>query len=110
MDLLYLLGVPLITSVALLFARNVRSVKLVSLVGATIQFVLAFFLLFAFRQERLHGNFDDMIFQSNYAWFSSLNINFHVGVDGISVAMIMLTAFVVLAGVLVSWNIQKMTK
>src|SRR6266498_556835 len=110
MNLLYLLGVPLITSIALLFARNGKSVKLVSLVGASIQFVLALFLLYAFRQERIRGNFEDMIFQQNYSWFSSLHINFHVGVDGISVAMIMLTAFVVLAGVLVSWNIQKMTK
>ena len=110
MNLLYLLGVPLITSVALLFARNVKGVKVISLVGATIQFLLAFFLLFAFRRERLQGNFEDMIFQRNYSWFPSLNINFHVGVDGISIAMILLTAFVVLAGVLVSWNVQKMTK
>src|SRR6187401_2700414 len=42
--------------------------------------------------------------------FRAWNINLHLGVDGISIAMILLTAFVVLAGVLVSWNIQKMTK
>jgi len=110
MNLLYLLGVPLITSVALLFARNVKSVKLISLIGSTIQFALAFFLVYAFRQERILGNAEDMLFQKNYQWFSSLNINFHIGVDGISIAMILLTAFVVLAGVLISWNIQKMTK
>jgi NADH-quinone oxidoreductase subunit M len=110
MNLLYLLGVPLVTSVALFFARNMKGVKVISLIGATIQFVLAFFLLYAFRQERILGNPDDMLFQQNYPWFSSFNIKFHVGVDGISIAMIMLTAFVVLAGVLVSWNIQKMTK
>ena len=110
MNLLYLLGVPLITSVALLFARNVKSVKLISLIGSTIQFALAFFLVYAFRQERILGNAEDMLFQKNYQWFSSLNINFHIGVDGISIAMILLTAFVVLAGVLISWNIKKMTK
>jgi NADH-quinone oxidoreductase subunit M len=110
MNLLYLLGLPLITAVALLLASNVKGVKLISLIGASIQFVLALFLLYSFRQERLQGNFEDMILQQKYAWFPSLNINFHVGVDGISVAMIMLTAFVVLAGVLISWNVQKMTK
>jgi NADH-quinone oxidoreductase subunit M len=110
MNLLYLLGIPLITSVALLFAKNGKAVKTISLAGASIQFVLALFLLYAFRQERIEGNFEDMVLQQNYHWFSSLNINFHIGVDGISVAMIMLTAFVVLAGVLVSWNVQKMTK
>jgi NADH-quinone oxidoreductase subunit M len=110
MNLLYLLGLPLITAVALLFASDGKRVKLISLIGASIQFVLALFLLYSFRQERLQGNFEDMILQQKYAWFPSLNINFHVGVDGISVAMIMLTAFVVLAGVLISWNVQKMTK
>jgi NADH-quinone oxidoreductase subunit M len=110
MNLLYLLGLPLITAVALLFASDAKRVKLISLIGASIQFVLALFLLYSFRQERLQGNFEDMILQQKYAWFPSLNINFHVGVDGISVAMIMLTAFVVLAGVLISWNVQKMTK
>lgn len=109
MNLLYLLAIPLLTSVALLFAKNVKAVKVISLIGATIQFVLAFALLFAFRNERI-TNPGDFLFQQNYQWFSSLNINFHVGVDGISVAMILLTAFVVLAGVLISWNIQKMTK
>lgn len=110
MNLLLLLGIPLITSVALLFARNAKSIKTTSLVGATIQLILSFVLLFAYRNERISGNTEQMLFQQNYNWFSSLNINFHVGVDGISVAMIFLTAFVVLAGVLVSWNIQKMTK
>jgi NADH-quinone oxidoreductase subunit M len=51
-----------------------------------------------------------MLFEQNYALFTSWNINFHLGVDGISVAMILLTSFVLIAGVLVSWNIEKMTK
>ena len=56
------------------------------------------------------GNTAQMLFEQNYTWFAPLNINFHVGVDGISIAMILLTAFVVIAGVLVSWNMEKMTK
>ena len=51
-----------------------------------------------------------MLFETQYNWFPSWNISFHLGVDGISVAMILLTAFVVIAGVLVSWNVTKMTK
>src|SRR4029079_17407987 len=104
------LGVPLITAAALLFAKNVKAVKVISLAGSTIQFLLAFALLFVYRSERAAGNAEQMLFQQNYNWFPSLNIHLHVGVDGISVVMIMLTAFVVLAGVLISWNVQKMTK
>ncbi len=51
-----------------------------------------------------------MLFEQQYNWFPAWNISFHLGVDGISVAMILLTAFVVVAGVLVSWNVTKMTK
>ena len=72
--------------------------------------VLAFVLLFAFRNERAAGNTAQMLFEQNYNLFPAWHINFHLGVDGISVAMILLTAFVVIAGVLVSWNIEKMTK
>ena len=110
MNLLILLAIPLLTTVVLLVPRNAIGVKVVSLTGAVIQFLFAFILLFSYRSERAAGNTDQMLFQQNFSWFSQLHINFHVGVDGISVAMILLTAFVVLAGVLVSWNIQKMTK
>ena len=110
MNLLILLAIPLLTALALLFPRNANGVKWMSLAGATVQFIIAFILLFSYRSERAGGNTDQMLFQQNFSWFSQLHINFHVGADGISIAMILLTAFVVLAGVLVSWNIQKMTK
>jgi len=110
MNLLILLAIPLLTALALLFPRNTNGVKWMSLAGATVQFIIAFILLFSYRSERAGGNTDQMLFQQNFSWFSQLHINFHVGADGISIAMILLTAFVVLAGVLVSWNIQKMTK
>ena len=110
MNLITLILTPLITAVAVLFARNASQVKWVSLVGALGQFVLSFLLLFSYQQERLAGNKVQMLFEQKYDWFPSWHISFHVGVDGISVAMILLTAFVVLAGVLVSWNVEKMTK
>jgi NADH-quinone oxidoreductase subunit M len=72
--------------------------------------VLAFVLLVLFRDQRLEGNTAQMLFETQYNWFPAWNISFHLGVDGISVAMILLTAFVVIAGVLVSWNVTKMTK
>ena len=110
MNLILLILIPLLTAVAVMLMRNATQVKWTALIGATIQFVLAFVLLFAFRHERAAGNIDQMLFQQQYNWFPSWHISFHLGVDGISVAMILLTAFVVIAGVLVSWNVTKMTK
>lgn len=43
-------------------------------------------------------------------WFASLGIQYLVGVDGISVAMLILTAVIIFAGVLASWNVAERGK
>lgn len=110
MNLSLLILEPLITAIAVLLMRNQQQVKWLALLGATVQLVLVFVLLFAYRNEVASGNAEQFLFQQQYDWFPSWHISFHLGVDGISIAMILLTAFVVVAGVLVSWNIEKMTK
>ena len=110
MNLTLLILLPLVTAVLILLMRNGEQVKWTALIGSVAQFVLAFVLLFVFRSERLGGNEAQMLFELQYTWFPAWHISFHLGVDGISVAMILLTSFVVIAGVLVSWNVTKMTK
>ena len=110
MNLLLLIILPTLTALAILLMRNATQVKWIALAGSTLQFIMAFALLLLFRNERIAGNNSQMLFELQYNWFPAWNISFHLGVDGISVAMVLLTAFVVLAGVLVSWNITKMTK
>lgn len=110
MNLTLLILLPLLTAVSILLMRNAQQVRWAALVGSMLQLVLAFVLLFAFRDERVAGNESQMLFELQYNWFPALHISFHLGVDGISVAMVLLTAFVVIAGVLVSWNVTKMTK
>ena len=110
MNLLLLIGTPLLTALLVLLSRNKQQVKWISLIGSVVQLALAFFLLMAYRNERAAGNMDQMLFDQSFKLFPSFGIYFHLGVDGIAIAMILLTAFVVIAGVLVSWNIEKMTK
>jgi NADH-quinone oxidoreductase subunit M len=110
MNLLLLIIIPLLTALVVLLSRNTQQVRWISFVGSTVQLTMAIALLFAFRNERATGNTDQMLFEQQYNLFPTWHITFHLGVDGISIAMILLTAFVVIAGVLVSWNVQKMTK
>src|SRR5665647_3094709 len=110
MNLTLLILVPLITAVAVLLMRNKQQVKWIALAGATVQLALALVLLFTYRNEVASGDNAQFLFQQQYEWFPSWHISFHLGVDGLSVTMVLLTAFVVIAGVLVSWNIEKMTK
>jgi NADH-quinone oxidoreductase subunit M len=110
MNLLLLIGIPLLTAVAVLLSRNKQQVKWISLAGSVTQLVLSLLLLMAFNEQRSAGNTAQMLFEQNHVLFPAWHINFHLGVDGISIAMILLTSFVLVAGVLVSWNVEKMTK
>lgn len=110
MNLIYLILLPLLTALLVLLARNAAQVKIIALLGSVAQLALSIVLFFFYRTEVASGNNSQMFFEKKYDWFSSWNISFHLGVDGISIAMILLTAFVVVAGVLVSWNVAKMTK
>src|SRR5690349_1600849 len=110
MSLSLLIILPLITAIALLFSNGLRQVRVMALSGAVIQLMLSFFLLFTYWQQRSAGNSAAMLFEEDYVWFAPLNIHYHVGADGISIAMILLTAFVTVAGILVSWSMEKLSK
>lgn len=110
MNLSLLIILPLLTAVAILFSKGLKQVRTISLLGATAQLGLSFALLSAYSQQRAAGNTAQMLFEYSYTWFKPLNINYHVGVDGISISMILLTAFVVIAAVLVSWTVEKLSK
>lgn len=49
---------------------------------------------------------DALAFEQRVVWVQSLGIAYHVGVDGVSAPMVLLTGMVAVAGVLISWNIQ----
>lgn len=105
-----LIATPLLTAIAVLLCRDKAQVRWTALAGSLAQLGIAFFLLYSFNSERAGGAMAQVLFEDNYRLFSTPRINFHFGVDGLSVIMILLTSFVVMAGVLVSWNIEKMTK
>jgi NADH-quinone oxidoreductase subunit M len=109
MNLSLLILLPFLTSVAILPLKGLKQVRVVALVGSALQLILAFALLYFYLHERASGNTSTMLFEDNHTWYAPLHINYHIGVDGISIAMILLTAFVVLAGVLVSWNVEKLS-
>ncbi len=110
MNLLLLILVPLATAIAVLLMPNKTAVRWMALLGAAAQLVLSIGLYSQYRTARHLGEKANVLFEQRFNWFPNWNISFHIGVDGIAVAMILLTAFVVIAGVLVSWNIEKMTK
>jgi NADH-quinone oxidoreductase subunit M len=53
---------------------------------------------------------EGLAFEEHYTWIESLGIAYHVGVDGLSAPMVLLTGMVAVAGVLISWNIEDRTR
>jgi NADH-quinone oxidoreductase subunit M len=110
MNLHLIVIAPVVTALFILFLKELRQVRMVALLGAVFQLVLSFLLLSTFCNERAAGNTAPMLFYHSVEWFSPLGIAFTTGIDGISLSMILLSAFVVLAGVLVSWKMEKMSR
>ncbi|MDP2721849.1 MAG: NADH-quinone oxidoreductase subunit M [Bacteroidales bacterium] len=98
--------VPVLTIFAIVFTKNMKQTRLVSAIGMGVQLILAIALVFMYLAEREAGNTAEMVFSHSYVWFESLNIQYIIGVDGISVAMILLAAIVVLTGIFASWQVD----
>jgi len=110
MNLSLLVVLPLLSGIAILFCSSTRTIRAVAFTASILQIFAAAFLIYAYMQARAAGNTSAMLFEYTHAWFASLNIQYHTGVDGISIAMIALTALVVQAGILISWQQERMTK
>src|SRR5580704_14980541 len=109
-NLSILLIIPLVTAIFVMLCKTPSQVRWIALFGSIAQLVYASVIMYAYIADRAAGNTAQMLYQSRYSWFIGLNIEYYVGVDGISIAMIMLTAVVVMTGILISWNINKLTK
>lgn len=111
MDLLSLFVIiPVITVIAIMLVKNPMQTRLISAIGMGVQLLLAAYLIYAYFAERNAGNMAEMLFMKDVIWYEALNIHYTVGVDGISVAMIALTAIVVFAGVFASWKVDFLPK
>lgn len=110
MDILSLfVVVPVLTIIALVFTKGLKQARLVSMVGSLIQLGMVINLVFAYFKERAIND-DIMVFTKDVVWFKQFNIHYAIGVDGISVALLLLTAIVVLAGVFISWKMSDLPK
>ncbi len=98
--------VPLAMLLALFACKNIRQIRAVMVTGASVLVLLATVLTVLFFQERAISA-AEMLFVSDIIWYPALNIHYSVGVDGISVAMIALSAVIVFTGVFSSWNMVK---
>jgi NADH-quinone oxidoreductase subunit M len=110
--------VPFITALACLPIRtdDHRSIKFISLIGNAINLLLVTILTFKFINVSAVNPVADgalsSLFHFTYKvdWLTMMNIEYNIGVDAISVLMMLLTAIVIFCGVLASWNVNNQAK
>ena len=102
--------IPVLMLLGLWFAKNLGQVRGVMVAGASALLILAIWLTVTFIQMRHAGNTDPMLFTYSAPWFAPLNIAYSVGVDGISVVMILLSAIIVFTGTFASWQAMSQHK
>ena len=102
--------IPLIMLLALWASRNLRQTRSVMVVGSSLLLLLAIYLTTDFIAQRGAGADAEFLYAASWQWYAPMNICYSIGVDGISVAMILLSAIIVFTGTFASWRLQPMTK
>ena len=102
--------IPLLMMAGLALSKEMKQIRAVAVIGSSLQLVLSFVVLFLFWGARAAGNAAGMLFVADTVWYAPLGIHYTVGVDGVSVAMLVLSAIIVFAGVFASWKIEPLPK
>ena len=92
---------PLLSVAALLFLRSQDRVwvRRIALAASLAEFVVSLLLLPGFQSGTSQFQFEEF-----YSWIGAANIHYHVGVDGISLFLVLLTTFLTPIAILCSWN------
>ena len=101
---------PLVMMLGLWLARSPRQVRAVMATGSSLLLVLAVALVVRYLGMREAGETAAMLLTDSVAWYAPLNIHYAVGVDGISVAMLLLSAVIVFTGTFASWRMERDVK
>ena len=102
--------IPLLMLLFLWLAKGVNAVRGVMVAGASALLISSITLVVMYLNARHAGATEDMLFTMDYTWFAPLHINYTVGVDGISVAMLLLSSIIVFTGTFASWRLKPLTK
>ena len=122
--------VPIVAAVIILFLKREQAdlIRGIAIGAAAVCFALSLFVYLNYNRDvdTLTANLDAAVesgvnvgttmfsealrFEEYVPWLPELGIGYHLGVDGLSAPMVLLTGMVAVAGVLVSWRIEDRTR
>jgi len=97
-----LIWLPILGGLAILAVGDQRAslARLLALLVSALVFVFSIFMLMAFDPSSAAMQFSEL-----KPWIATLSVNYHLGVDGFSVPLIMLTTFFGVLVVIAGWEV-----
>jgi len=94
--------VPIVAGLIVLAVgdRNLREARGIALLGAVIGFLVTIPLVTGFQTGTSAMQFVELV-----PWIPRFNVNYHLGVDGISVLFILLNSFITVLVVIAGWEV-----
>jgi len=92
---------PILGAIVLLFVNkeNGRAIRWIALIFAFVEFIFSLPLFFAFDPKTAA-----MQFVEDFWWVQSYGISYKLGIDGISLLLVLLTTFLTILCILCSWT------
>ncbi len=91
---------PLLGAIITGITCNINLAKKITLIIASLELVLTLIALFLFNPS--DGNHFQLV--EHYAWIPNLNIEYLIGIDGISVLFLPMSALLTVIAIIASWN------
>ncbi len=95
--------VPVLCGIIVLFTgsdKNANAARWLALLGSIVSFLVTVPLITGFNYSEAGFQFEEA-----YRWIPTFNINYHLGVDGIAVPLIILTSFFTVIVVVAAWEV-----
>jgi len=98
---------PTLVALVILFLPKgeKKLIKWVALLGSLIPFVFTLLLWFSFKKDT-----PGFQFETQSLWYAAIGSSFHLGVDGLSLTMVLLTTLLTPIVILASFNINERVK
>jgi len=102
-----ILFLPALVALVIFFLPKdeMKLIRWTALVGSLFPFALSLVLWFSF-----NSNLGGFQFEEQYTWYEAINSTFHLGVDGLSLTMVLLTTLLTPLAILASFNISDRVK
>jgi NADH-quinone oxidoreductase subunit M len=110
-----LIFLPTAGALLVLLAKDRLAVRWTALVTTLVTFALSLLLLVTYNWHKGSGyayESDGGVVQmvQSARWIPAFNVDYRVGIDGLSLPLVLLSTFICLLACIASWNIDKMTK